>query len=395
MRLVLLAKTVTHGLARSAAHAVHALWTFPTMIAAAMLIAWGAECAQFVISQGMALAILAWLQTLPEFAVEAVIAWNRDVPNLTANFTGALRLLIGLGWPMIYATAAFFYRRRTGKPLRIIELDREHSVEVMALLPPLLYFIWIFYKATLTLVDSVVLTVLYVVYLGILNRIPSRDQEAIEDLEYVPRKVLALGPRLRNAMIVAFFASGGAIIYLVAEPFVESIKGLALAAGVSQFVFIQWIAPFVSEFPEKFSAFYWARKVTEAPMALMNMVSSNINQWTVLVAMIPMVYCWSSRAVVPIQFDHMHVVEIGLTIAQSALAFMLLLNMKFEWYEAAGLFVLWFIQFVLPGSREEMAFVYLGWVLIELVQQIAGRKAPAAFREFRALFREHVRPRVG
>src|SRR5206468_9284366 len=31
---------------------------------------------QFLISQGLALAILAWLQTLPEFAVEAVIAWQ-------------------------------------------------------------------------------------------------------------------------------------------------------------------------------------------------------------------------------------------------------------------------------------------------------------------------------
>src|SRR3989442_14509704 len=71
---------------------------------------------------------------------------------------------------------------------------------------------------------------------------------------------------------------------------------LALAGlvGVSQFVLVQWVAPFLSEFPEKVSAFYWARRVTHAPMALMNMVSSNINQWTVLAAMIPLVYGYSS-----------------------------------------------------------------------------------------------------
>src|SRR5438105_14541171 len=63
--------------------------------------------------------------------------------------------------------------------------------------------------------------------------------------------------------------------------------------GVSQFVLVQWVAPFLSEFPEKVSAFYWARRVTHAPMALMNMVSSNINQWTVLAAMIPLVYGYS------------------------------------------------------------------------------------------------------
>ena len=53
-----------------------ALWTFPAVLGSAILIAWGAEAAQFLISQGLALAILAWLQTLPEFAVEAVISYQ-------------------------------------------------------------------------------------------------------------------------------------------------------------------------------------------------------------------------------------------------------------------------------------------------------------------------------
>ena len=56
--------------------AASAVWTFPSVLGSAMLIAWAAEAAQFLLSQGLALAILAWLQTLPEFAVEAVIAWE-------------------------------------------------------------------------------------------------------------------------------------------------------------------------------------------------------------------------------------------------------------------------------------------------------------------------------
>src|SRR5712691_10386595 len=88
------------------------LWTAPAILLAAMLIACAAESAQFFISQGFALAILAWLQTLPEFAVEAVLAWNQQVPLLLANLTGALRLLTGLGWPMIYFTAAVFHRAK-------------------------------------------------------------------------------------------------------------------------------------------------------------------------------------------------------------------------------------------------------------------------------------------
>src|SRR5579864_7910664 len=88
-------------------------WTAPAILAAAMMIAWAAESAQFFMAQGVALAILAWLQTLPEFAVEAVLAHRQQVPLLMANLTGALRLLTGLGWPMIYAVAAYFHRRRT------------------------------------------------------------------------------------------------------------------------------------------------------------------------------------------------------------------------------------------------------------------------------------------
>ena len=73
------------------------LWTAPAILISAMLIAWAAESAQYFMAQGVALAILAWLQTLPEFAVEAVFAWKQQVPLLMAGLTGALRLLTGLG----------------------------------------------------------------------------------------------------------------------------------------------------------------------------------------------------------------------------------------------------------------------------------------------------------
>jgi len=125
--------------------ALSALWTFPSILLSAFLVAWGAEAAQFLISQGLALAILAWLQTLPEFAVEAVIAWdagkNPERAHLAiANLTGAIRLLLGLGWPMIYFVYAVYARRRgePGMAAPCIKLDREHAVEVVGLLPPLL-----------------------------------------------------------------------------------------------------------------------------------------------------------------------------------------------------------------------------------------------------------------
>src|SRR6266511_5779137 len=125
--------------------ALAALWTFPSMLASAFLVAWGAEAAQFLISQGLALAILAWLQTLPEFAVEAVIAWDagRDPERAhlaIANLTGAIRLLLGLGWPMIYFVFAVSGRKTAAERLPAIRLEPEHAVEIVGLVPPLLYF---------------------------------------------------------------------------------------------------------------------------------------------------------------------------------------------------------------------------------------------------------------
>src|SRR5258705_8015368 len=101
--------------------AASAVWTFPSVLGSAILISWAAEAAQFLISQGLALAILAWLQTLPEFAVEAAIAWdagkNPERAHLPiANLTGAIRLLLGLGWPVIYFVFAFFGRRQGAPP---------------------------------------------------------------------------------------------------------------------------------------------------------------------------------------------------------------------------------------------------------------------------------------
>jgi len=380
---------------REGARATSALWTFPAVIFSAMLIAWAAESAQYLISQGLSLAILAWLQTLPEFAIEGVIAWSAgkdpsQIHLVTANFTGAIRLLPGLGWPLIFFTAFIFHKLKTGKNLNCIELEKEHCVEVMSLLPPIIYFIVIFLKETFSVIDSLVLIVFYCLYLYSLNRIPPQESERIDELEPIPKAILRCRPVVRNSIIIGLFITGGAGILIVAVPFLESMLALALTLGVSEFVFVQWVAPFLSEFPEKVSAFYWARRVKKAPVALMNMVSSNINEWTMLAAMIPIIFSFSSGGISAIHFDQFQLVEILLTIVQSLLAFLLLINMRFSWYEAVVLFLLWAIQLIVPSIREEIIFVYIAWIGFCLLQIISGSRKPQAFRDFTGVLRSYI-----
>jgi cation:H+ antiporter len=388
-------KLLAFTAAKTGASWVTALWTFPSVLASAMLIAWAAEAAQFLMSQGLALAILAWLQTLPEFAVEAVIAHEASkdpekIHLVTANFTGSLRLLTGVGWPLIFGTAAFFYRKKNRKPLRQIELEDEHCIEVIGLVISILYFVWVYFKGTLNLWDSIWLTLIYASYLYVLRKIPAKSEEEIGDLEYIPRMILSFRKAIRNAIIIGLFVAGGLILYFVAHPFLESMLAVAVAMGVSEFIFVQWVSPFLSEFPEKVSAFHWARQARKAPMALMNMVSSNINQWTMLIAMIPFVYSYGVGGAAEIRFDLHQKEEILLTLAQAFVGFMLLLNMSFSWYEAGGLFLLWLAQFVQPHWRVEITYVYFAWFGIEVIKLFAGKRTLPAITEFGKLFRRHV-----
>jgi cation:H+ antiporter len=355
------------------------------MLASAFLVAWAAEAAQFFISQGLALAILAWVQTLPEFAVEAVIAWEAGHDGVhcfvsnppagchshlaIANFTGAIRLLVGLAWPMIYFVAAYFGRksRRWNAP---IQLENEHAVEVLATVPPLAYFGWIWYKATITVVDAAVLILMYLMYLAILWRLPARQAEELALAPRVSQWAATRTGASRPIAIGGLFVLGGALIYFTAHPFLQSMLAIAGTIGVSQFVLVQWVAPFLSEFPEKVSAFQWASRVRTAPIALVNMVSSNINQWTVLAAMIPIVFSLSRGVPAALPFDGAQREEILLTVAQSVVAVLVLLDLRFAWHDAALLFVLWLAQFLEAGWREHITALYAAWALVMVISWI-------------------------
>ncbi|HYL73642.1 MAG TPA: hypothetical protein VEU96_05525 [Bryobacteraceae bacterium] len=382
------------------------LWAAPAILIAAMIIAWAAESAQFFIAQGVALAILAWMQTLPEFAMEAVFAWRQQVPFLFASLTGALRLLTGLGWPMIYCAAALTYRKREGKPMRRIVLEGEHSVQVVGLIVPLVYISFVAWKGSLQLVDSVILTAIYAAYLVVLGKMPPQDEEGIEDLERIPRAIV-LSPRPRRiALIGGLFLLGGILIYASAEPFLGSLFAISTSIGVPTFIFVQWVAPFISEFPEGLSTFYWARTVTRAPMALMNLVSSNINQWTLLVAMLPIVLSFSMKTPTSIPLDDQQMVEVLMTIAQQLIGLLFLINMELAWWEAAALFALWFIQFFFSAINADVPILgpigqhihlwititYFAWAAWELLRLLLGQRKPLAFTEFAKMWRAHVRP---
>ena len=279
----------------------------------------------------------------------------------------------------------------------------QHSIEVVGLIPPLLYALFIWWKGNLHVYDAVVLVLILAVYLFVLTRLPPAEHEAIEDLEVIPRTIAKARPPVRILAILACFLAGGTLIYFTAEPFLGSLVAVATAVGVPSFIVIQWLAPVISEFPELASTFYFARQEDKATMALMNIVSSNINQWTLLVAMLPIVYSLSAGAVSSIPLDPEQESELLLTIAQGVVALVFLFNMKLEWWEATLLLVLYLGQAVFANTAAQspalaylahhvrlwITYVYFGWAAAALVTTIAKHGTPPAFRFFRATIREH------
>ncbi|MBY0372186.1 hypothetical protein K2X33_16005 [bacterium] len=342
-------------------------WSLFAILGSAFVIGWAAETAQTFIPKALALSLLAWLQTLPEFAVEATIAWNQQRDLMIANLTGSLRLLVGLGWPMIFFVFFFCQKARTGKWEKEILLDDADSYSVLFLFLSVLYFCVILFKGELNCWDSVVLTAIYVAYLVLIARLPVEAHEDEDDLPWIGKKIVKLPHVQKVTAVTALFLGGGVVLYLSAHPFVETLQKWSVTFGISTFVFVQWVAPFLSEFPEKVSAFNWARQKGKAPMAVMNMVSSNINQWTMLAAMIPLVFSLSLGRFEGVHFDHMHWVELALTIAQSALAGLFLLDLRFTLAECTAIFVLWLAQFIDAHLREEIAIIYVVWFVLAVL----------------------------
>ena len=367
------------------------LWTTPGIIVASMMIAWGAEAAQFFLAQGIALAVLAFLQTLPEFAVEAVLAWHREVPYLLANLTGALKLLTGLGWPLIYLAASTAYRRDRKEPMRRILLKEEQAIQVLGLLAAIVWQVVVWWKGSLTWIDAALLLAVYAGYLWIMRRLPPQEAESVEEIAAIPRAIVKASRPVRIATILGLFIVGGIAVFLVADPFLAGLFGLSTMVGVPTFVFIAWVAPMVSEAPEGISAFYWARDHGRASIALMNLVSSNINQWTLLAAMLPLVLSISIGHVAKIPLDAQQSRELIMTLGQSLLGALFLLNMELLWWEAAGLFTLWLVQFVCSigdsGARIHwwITWTYFAWCGVEIMRLFAGNRRATALRHFKAL----------
>jgi len=335
-----------------------------SIFAAATVLAWAAEVAQMDMSQSLAVAILALVAVLPEYAVDIVFTWKAgsgDVDShhyAIANMTGANRLLVGLAWPVILLLFIWAKKKKE------VVLKQDQHVEIFYLGLAALYAFIIPLKGSLTIFDTLILATLYALYAKRSAKMESPEPELVG-----PVKIVANLRKLPRQNVTALmFAFAGLVIFFVAEPFAESLVKTGEVLGIDKFLLVQWLAPFASEMPEFIIVATWTLR-GEAASSMKAIISSLVNQWTLLVGSIPLVYSIAAGAVHSFNLDTFQKHEIFLTAAQSIFGVAVLINLRLSRTSAILLFLLFLAQFIVQQIRFEVAVVYLAFAAIYLFRR--------------------------
>ncbi len=328
------------------------------IVAAAFVLSWGAELSERDIPRALALIVLALISVLPEYAIGLHYAWEEGKAGTheglsIANMTGANRILIGVGWSIIVVVYFLKFKRRS------VHLDPSQGLELGFLLMATIYTLIIPIKGTLSWVDMVVLFAMFLLYAG--RAIQGEKHDA--ELEGVAAALdERLGNGARRLAVLVMFAFAGYVIWVSAEPFAEGLKATGSQYGISQFLLVQWLAPLASESPEALIALLFALK-GKGSIGLGALISSKVNQWTLLVGALPLAYGLAAGGMQPMILDGMQKEELLLTSAQSFFAAVLISDFRLSLWEALLLFTLFAAQLFFPDPKVRYAFCFLYLIL--------------------------------
>lgn len=362
------------------------------IMGAAFLLSWAAEVVQKDISQTLAIALLAFIAVLPEYAVDLVLAYcagqgkDPDCVHLAvANMTGANRLLIGIGW----AAVVLIYWLKTGR--RQVTLRKEQRTDVGFLLIATLWAFTIPLRRQLSLIDLAVLGTLFVAY------ILRAAREEVEEPELIgaAAAIGALPTRTRRVSTAVLFLYAAGSILAVAEPFAEGLREIGREFGLSQFLLIQWVAPLASESPEMIIAILFTLRL-KAQAGLGTLISSKVNQWTLLVGTLPFVFSIAGAGFTTgLPMDGRQVEEVFLTATQSLFAVTVIANLSISRAEAVVLMVLFLGQFGFEAPEVRYGFA-IAYLILAIGMFATNRKVRESLIDsVRHVFRRRRRPSDG
>lgn len=337
------------------------------IMAAATLLIWASEVAETEVSATLALVVLALIAVLPEYAVDLFFAWTApDNPEnahlAVANMTGANRLLVGLAWPMIFLV---FWLRTRAKSMAV---ERSNSLGILFLGAATLYSFSIPIRGHLSLIDTAVMFTIFAAYMYLSSRTPARE---VEGFVGPAAAIGSLSRPARRLTIIAIFIYAAAVIFAAAEPFAEGLVDSGKAAGIDEFILVQWLAPLASESPEFLLAAMLALRGRHGA-AMTILIASKVGQWTLLIGSLPAAFAISGGSFSPLDFDARQAEEVYLTAAQSLFAVAIFVNLRLHYREAILLAVLFSTQLFFFDTTVRLGYgsFYLLLALLWFVRDV-------------------------
>jgi len=316
---------------------------------------------------------------LPEYAVELHFAWRAGsdpsfAPYAVANMTGANRLLIGLGWPVVALLACWRSRKE------VLVVDPKQRLEIRFLLLATIYSFFIPVGGHITLIDAAVLLGIFFSYVIGAMRSESHEVELVGPAALIDHEFGDLGRRIWAVVMFSFSAY---VIFISAEPFADGLVHVGRNHGIDEFLLVQWLAPVASESPEFVIALLFALK-RRGSVGLGALISSKVNQWTLLVGAIPIAYCISASSLYGLPLDNRQTEELWLTSAQSLLATIMIADLQIGRNEGILLAVLFLGQLCFPSTQ--VRYFFIGVYLVIAAALLVSRGYGGA-RAFRSLLR--------
>lgn len=360
---------------------VAALLTYgAAVVAASFLLAWAAEAAQIDVAGGLAIAALALVAVLPEYAVDLYYAYvsgrNPEYAQYAAaNMTGSNRLLMGLGWPVVVLVSIVVARKAgSGKPgprTAAVALEPANRVELgFLLIAGVVAFVM---PATGQIHLALGLTLL--AWFGFyLYKIGHGDVEE-PDLIGTAAALGELPDRTRRIAVIGMFLASGAVIVLCAKPFADNLVAAGAELGIDRFLLVQWLAPLASEAPEFIIAVIFATR-GKGTAAIATLISSKVNQWTLLIGSLPLAHILGGGGP-SLALDSRQVEEVLLTATQTLMGVALILGLRFSRASAAALLTLFVVQFPIVSTPGRLALCAI-YTVVAVVGLIVNRRYVAS-----------------
>ena len=323
------------------------------LVAASFLLAWAADAGEAVFSGGLVLAVIALVAVLPEFIIEVRFAYIQETGLVTANLTGATRLLL-TGATALPLVVVFLARKR-GQAASPFQLAKTRRLELGILLIVSLFAVQIVARGNLTLVDGVILVGIYLLYARRVRGTPEEEPAVIG----VPAGLLSLPPQFRRPAIAGLILAAGAVVILIANPFADALLATGTSLGLDPYFLIQSLVPLATETPEfVIVAVLVANRRPAQGLALF--LASSVSQWTLGMGALPIAYLAGGGGTSMV-LESRELVEIALTIALTLFAVAALALLKPERVDAGIVVGVVALQFVYPTTfvRVASAFILL------------------------------------